>query len=232
MSINFQPSGVDSTAFTPDGLLSSGPLKTESGVLLQAASKSGDLKRGHLLARDANGKYVALDAAATTIAITTTAEVIVNNLQAAGPLIHDAVTAKPPIPGTLQVAVTADGSATVIDDLGVDNGRGIGSDTGGHYTIDYNTGRIRAVLAAAPTDTEDLKAGYKHRSALAEYAISTLSPLALPVAILAEDVTEATIKAGDVTTVVYTAGQFVASKIVGYEVGYKEYLESIGIRPV
>lgn len=227
--VNFQPSGITQEVYSPDKLLVKGPFETQSVTLLQAASQSGVMARGTMLCINAAGKFVALDAAETTIALGATTEVLVNNLQAAGPLIHDAATAKPPIPGTLSVGVTADGSATVLDDLGNDNGRGHGSDTGGSFDIDYNTGAIRAVLAAAPTDTEDLKAGYKHRSTLAAYGGSTVAPYGLPIAILAEEITEAALKAGDVVSLAYVKGTFNSGMLVGYSAGYDYHLNNAGI---
>lgn len=227
--VNFQPSGLTQEVYSPDKLLVMGPFETRSVTLLQAAAQSGVMARGTLLCINAAGKFVALDTAETTIALGATTEVVVNNLQAAGALIQDYVTAKPPIPGSLTMATTADGSATHVLELGSDNGRGIGSGAGGSFTLDYNTGRGRAVLGSAPTNGDDLKVGYKHRSVLTPYGGSTVSPYGLPIAILAEEITEAALKAGDVVSLAYVRGTFNSGMLVGYSAGYDYHLNNAGI---
>jgi hypothetical protein len=221
---NYQPEGVSEVSIAYDNLLAHGPYATRSIVMDQNAGASGadaDIyaARGTLLAIDpADGKAEPADAAETVVAIDATGEVIQNNLLAADPLDYYVSTALPPIPGTLSIGVTADASATVLDDLGTDDGLGNGRDTGGSFAVNYNNGEVEVHLAAAPTDTEDLKAGYTHRSLPA-----------LPTLVLAEDITVGAIKAGDVTTIAFTKGGFHQPSVRGYSAGYQRYLREVGI---
>lgn len=224
MTTSFQPFGVTETASVFDNLLVHGPYQLVSVTIDQNAGASGadtDIyaPRGCLLAIDpADSKAEPAAAAETTVAIAATAEVIYNNLQATGPLTLAAQLANPPIPGTVQIAVTADGSATVVDNLGVDDGLGFGTNTGGSYIINYQNGAVIATLAAAPTDTEDLKAGYKHRGLPA-----------MPSLVLAEAVTVGAIKAGDVIRPAYVKGTFHQPNVRGFSEGYRLHLKTLGL---
>lgn len=219
--VNFQPSGLTSAVYSPDTLLVTGPFETRQIVIAQNAGQTSPLPRGQLLCLDANGRYQPLAAAETTVLIDAAGEVIRNNL-AGSEVSIDVVTAKPPIPGTLQLATTADGSATIVLNLGTDNGRGVGSGAGGLFFVDYHTGRIRAVFTTAPTASHDLKAGYKHRNPAA-------GVLALPTVVLAEEIEAAKIAAGHVTTLGYVRGVFNSQALVGYSPGYDYHLNAIGI---
>lgn len=230
MSSNFQPS-VDNAlgSIQVNPLLAKGPFVSESITIEQdAGAVAGEYVVGRLLNKDVDGKYHLLAAAETTVALAATTEVVIDNLAAAsGTAPLPFALAKPPIPGTVHLATTATGSATVLKELGTDNGKGVGVGADGSFTIDYETGRGVAYLASAATDTNDLKAGYKHRTPDAADAGETL--LGLPKVILAEDVDVASLVAGDVVTVAYTKGGFNKELVLSYSAGYKDHLRSIGI---
>ena len=218
---NWQGGGYD--AYTPDiDKLFAEAVQGESMTLAQDAAATVDVKRGHLLVLNpTTGKVMPLAAAETTVSLGATTEVIKNNL-AVTDLVIPFVTAKPPIPGTVSLATTVDGNATPVQVLGTDNGRGVGSGADGWFTIDYITGRGVAYLAAAPTATHDLKAGYKHRNPGSGYN-------GLPHAILAEDVAKASTVAGDVVVPVYRVGIVSPDGLIGYSAGYREYMKDRGL---
>lgn len=230
MSFNFQPS-VDNAlgSIQVNPLLAKGPYVAESITIEQDAGViAGEYVVGRLLNKDVDGKYHLLANAETTVALGATTEVVGNNLQAAsGTAPIPFVLAKPPIPGTVSMATTTDGSATPVQVLGTDNGRGMGVGAGGRFTIDYDTGQGVAYLAAAVTNGDDLKAGYKHRTPDAADSGETL--LGLPRIILAEDVDIVALAAGDVVTVGWRKGGFNEDLVLSYSAGYKEHLRSIGI---
>lgn len=202
-------------------------IETASITLEQrAGSTDAEYKRGRLLNVDVDGKYHPVSSTETTVALNATGEVIKNNL-AGTETVVDTVLAKPPLPGTVTVATTADGSATPVLALGTDNGEGIGIGANGHFTVDYETGQIRAFFVTAPTATHDLKAGYKYRAVDAADSGETL--LGMPKAILAEDVLGADVVAGDVKAIAYVAGEFKQSKLLGYSAGYEKHLNRLGI---
>lgn len=225
-----QPSLAE-TAYTWDGLIA-GEYVGRSGTLeTRASSTDAEYTRGRLLNKDVDGKYHPLSSTETTVALNATGEVIANNLQAAsGTAPIPFVLAQPPIPGTVTIATTADASATVVAALGTDNGQGYGVGAGGRFTIDYQTGQGVAYLAAAATNGDDLKAGYKHRTPDAADSGETL--MALPCAVLLESRTGAEVIAGDVVTTVAIAGTFVRSKLLGYSAGYEAHLNKLGIYTV
>lgn len=225
VNVTSQPMGMDSVSSYIDKLLVSGEFRTREVTLLQDASLTTDLLRGQLLVPDASGKFVRLAAAEVTVPLNATSEVVKNSL-ATTDLICVFTCAKPPIPGTMTMAVTADGSATVVKDLGTDNGFGTGVGADGRFEIDYQTGRGVAYLSTAPTATHDLKAGYKHRNPGVGVGSS---PLGLPSVVLAEDILSTLLVAGDVKTIGYTEGKFLASALVGYSAGYREFMRLAGL---
>jgi hypothetical protein len=117
---------------------------------------------------------------------------------------------------------TANGSATIKKELGTDNGMGEGVGADGRFTIDYNTGAGVAYLTTAPTDGDDLKAGYRHRTAGA-------GPEGLPTRILGEDIAAAAIAARDVVAPTYWSGTFNRRALIGYSAGYDGWLRQHGI---
>lgn len=223
-----QPSLVE-TAYAWDGLIG-GEYKGR-GITLEtrAGSVDADYAAGRLLNIDVDGKYHPISSTETTVALNATGEVIKNNLAATDLIIPFALAA-PPIPGTVALATTADGSATPVIVLGTDNGKGKGVGAGGWFEIDYETGRGVAYLTTAPTATHDLKAGYKNRAVDAADSAETL--LGMPKAILMENVTGAAIIAGDVKATAAIAGTFVRSKLAGYSAGYEAHLNTLGIYTV
>jgi hypothetical protein len=229
MSVTGQPSGIFHTDFVFDALIANGPVKTASVTLeRKVGAVSTDFVRGRLLQVDVDGKGHILSSTETTVALNATGEVIKNNLLAASGVAPIPFTlAHPPIPGTVHLATTADGSATILKELGTDNGHGAGSGAGGNFTIDYATGQGVAYLATAATDTNDLKAGYTYRGVDPADAGESLS--GLPTHILAEDVAAAVIDAADVVVTAYVAGEFLATGLVGYSAGYKPHLRTLGI---
>lgn len=222
-----QPSLAE-TAYTWDGLVG-GDYKSR-GVILETRAGSVDAEYavGRLLNIDVDGKYHPISSTETTVALNATGEVVKNNLAAAsGTAPIPFVLAHPPIPGTVHLATTADGSATVLKELGTDNGHGMGVGADGSFTIDYETGQGIAYLASAATDTNDLKAGYKYRTVDAADSAETL--LGMPKAILMESVTGAAVIAADVKATAAIAGTFVRSKLLGYSAGYEPHLNRLGI---
>lgn len=225
--VNMQPSLTTGT-FTWDKLLGADlPIETIACTLEQrAGSTDAEYARGRLLNQDVDGKWHIISSTETTVALNATGEVIKNNL--AGTDLQIPFTlANPPVPGTVNLATTADGSATVLKQLGVDNGEGRGVGADGWFTIDYDTGTGIAYLATAPTATNDLKAGYKYRAV--DAADTAETQRALPRAILAEDIAGASVIAGDVVTVAYVRGEFRRAALLGYSAGYEGHLNKIGI---
>lgn len=230
MSVSGQPGGITELgSLTYDNLIASGrPLAVGITLEQDAGAVAGEYIRGRLLVKDVDGKYHFVSSTETTVALNATGEVIRNNLLAASGVAPLPFTlANPPIPGTVHLATTADGSATILKELGTDNGQGVGVGADGWFTIDYATGRGVAYLNTAATDTNDLKAGYKYRAI--DPADSGETIVGLPTAILAEDILLAAIVAGDVVTAAYVEGEFLASGLSGYSSGYKDHLRSVGI---
>lgn len=225
--VNMQPSLTTGT-FTWDKLLGADlPIETISVTLeTRAGSTDAEYARGRLLNQDVDGKWHIISSTETTVALNASGEVIRNNL-ATTDLQIPFVLAKPPVPGTVQVATTADGSATILKNLGVDNGEGRGVGADGWFIIDYDTGAGVAFLTTAPTATNDLKAGYKYRAV--DDADAGETQRALPRAILAEDVLGASVVAGDVVTLAYVRGEFRRAALLGYSTGYEGHLNKIGI---
>lgn len=226
--MNTQPS-LASADYTWDGLLGADlPLQTIAITLEQRASSTdAEYSRGRLLNVDVDGKYHPISSTETTVALNASGEVVKNNMQATDPLTVPFVLAKPPVPGTVHLATTADASATIKKELGTDNGEGRGVGADGWFTIDYETGNGVAYLATAVTNGDDLKAGYKYRAVDAADSAETV--LGMPKAILAEDVLGASVVAGDVKTIAYVAGEFKQSKVLGYSAGYEKHLNRLGI---
>lgn len=229
MSVTGQPSGLTETAFVYDNLIANGPVKTASITLeRKIGAVTADFVRGRLLQVDVDGKGHMISSTETTVALNATGEVVKNGLLAASGVAEiPFVLAHPPIPGTIHLATTGDGSATVLKELGVDNGYGEGIGADGRFTIDYQTGQGSAYLTSAATDTNDLKVGYKYRAVDAADAAESLA--GMPTHILAEDVAAALIDAADVVVTAYTAGEFLATGLVGYSAGYNPHLRTLGI---
>lgn len=212
-----------------DGLIANGPVKTRSITLESNASATDALyARGRLLNKDVDGKYHALSSTVTVVAISATAEVVVDNLAAASGVTPLPFTlAHPPIPGTVHLVTTATGVITTLKNLGTDNGSGYGVGADGHFTIDYATGAGEATFNSAATDTNDLKAGYSYSAEDAPDAGETAG--GLDYVILGEDIPATRLIAGDVVTFAYDGGEFLASGIQGYAAGYLEVLRRVGI---
>lgn len=230
MSVTGQPSGITTRgSMTYDALIASGPVRTRSLTIeRKIGAVAADFARGRCLQIDVDGKGHMISSTETTVALNASGEVIKNGLLAAsGTDPIPFVLAKPPIPGTVHLATTADGSATVLKELGVDNGQGRGVGADGWFDLDYETGQGVAYLASAATDTNDLKAGYKYRAVDAADAGETLA--GMPKAILAEDVDATLIDAADQVATVYVAGEFLATGLVGYSAGYKEAMRVLGM---
>lgn len=225
--VNVQPALTTGT-YAWDKLLGADmPIETRSITLEQrAGSLDAEYARGRLLNQDVDGKWHIISSTETTVALDAAGEVIKNNLATTDLQIPFKL-AKPPIPGTVHLATTADASATVLKELGVDNGEGRGVGADGWFTIDYETGAGIAYLATAPTATNDLKAGYKYRAV--DDADAAETQKAMPKAILAEDVPGASVVAGDVVTTAYVAGEFNRSALLGYSAGYEPHLNRLGI---
>lgn len=220
--VRFSP-GVSTQSFQVDNLfLTDQQIITKSITLAQDAGETATVKRGQLLVQHPTTlKYVKVAAAETTVALNATGEVIKNNL-AATDLLVPFVLAKPSIPGTLTLAVTADGSATVVKALGTDNGSGVGVGADGRFTIDYQTGQGVAYITTAPTAGHDLKAGYTHRAIASGYQ-------GVPSVILTEDIIAADLVAGDVVSIGYEGGHVRGSALTGYSAGYRPLLRDVGI---
>lgn len=224
VNITGQPSGLSQNDSYLDKLLAYGPFKTRAVTLLQDAALGADLARGSLLCPNGT-KYVAPSTTETTVAITAAGganDLLVNDVGAGVPLEYDVTLTKPPIPGTVQIVTTLDGSATPVKNLGLDNGRGFGQSADGFFTIDYNTGRLRIVFATVPTDNDDIKAAFKYRALAA-------GSLGLPSLILAEDIPQASLVAGDVVSVAYELGSFQIVGVPNYSAGYLHALREVGI---
>lgn len=207
----------------PDNLLYGGQYFTEA---IELADKDGALDtyatRGSLVSLNAAGRGVVLDLTATVIALDATGEVLYNNLLAASGAHHISFTlSKPPIPGTVSLATTANASATPILVLGTDNGNGYGSGAGGSFTINYQTGAGVAFINAAATNGDDLKAGFSHRTGGSE-----------PYGILIHTHTGAAVAAGPIQSGVYVFGRFNTLAIPNWSAGYKVALRRMGIYTV
>lgn len=203
-----------------DNLLYEGPHFTEP-IDLADNNSAGDTYavRGSLVSLDANNRGVVLDVTATVIALNATGEVLVNNMLAAdGVIARPFVLSKPPIPGTVTLATTANASATPVLALGTDNGNGYGSSTGGFFTINYATGAGIAYPNAAATNGDDLKAGFSHRTAGGE-----------PCGILIHTHTGVQVAAGPIASGVYVFGRFNKHAIPNWSDGYKIGLRRLGI---
>lgn len=227
--ISGQPSFSVSSEVGYDGLFANGPVKTRSITLeLDADADDNLYVRGRLLNRDADGKYHALSSTESTIAIaaTTGAEIVADDADGTA-AVFTFTLAHPPVPRTVRVVTTANASATVVLSLGTDNGYGAGVGPDGSFTINYNTGQVVATFTAAPTATHDVKVAYKYRAVDAPDAAE--SQAGLPMVILGEDIPAARIAVEDVITFAYDAGEFNASKLLGYSVGYQEVLRQGGI---
>jgi hypothetical protein len=227
---NLQPAGFDSAAFVYDELLLRlEDQQTEEITLAQDVGATVLTHvRGRMLNKDPEtGLWHPLSSTETTVALDATGEVIVNAIGATL-LEFNFQLAFPPIPGTVTLATTADGSATVLKALGTDNGLGRGAGADGEFTIDYQSGKGRAILATTGGATNDLKAGYKHRTP----ALPTppLIPQGLPVRILAETHTAAVVAAGDVVTVAYSEGHFNTGALVGWSAGFASALLAFNMR--
>lgn len=227
MSINFNASGATTDTFSPDDLVVGGPLRTRSITLEQYASATGDdYVRGALLNVDVDGKYHLISNTVTTVALNTTGEVLLNNAAGTETILVKYLAA-PPLPGTVTIASTADGSATPVVAFGTDNGEGEGKGAGGSFTVDYETGRVVINVVTALTATHDVKAGYQYRAV--EAADSGETQTAMPKAILAETVTDAAVIAGDVVVTAYIGGQFASAAIPNYSSAYRRHLRRLGI---
>lgn len=204
----------------PDNLLYGGQYFTEA---IELADKNGALDtyavRGSLVSLDANNRGVVLDLTATVIALDATGEVLVNNMLAAdGVIARPFVLSKPPIPGTVTLATTANASATPVLALGTDNGAGYGSGAGGFFTVNYATGAGIAYPNAAATNGDDLKAGFSHRTAGGE-----------PYGILIHTHLGTAVAAGPIQSGVYIFGRFNTLAIPNWSAGYKVSLRRMGI---
>lgn len=227
--ISGQPLFSVSEGPTFDGLIANGPVKTRSITIELDADAADTLYvRGRLLNKDVDGLYHAISSTETTVTLGATTEVVVDAMLAASGTAPVPFTlAHPPVPGTVHIATTATGSATVLKELGTDNGSGYGEGAGGHFTIDYATGAGVATFLTAVADTNDLKAGYKYRAMDAPDSLETIGGLAL--VILGEDIPASRINAASIRTFAYDAGEFNASKLYGYSAGYLEILRGFGI---
>jgi len=232
MSIgNLQPAGFDSAAFVYDELLLRlEDQQTEEITIAQDVSATELTHvRGRMLNKDPEtGLWHPLSSTETTVALDATGEVVSNAIGTTL-LEFNFMLAFPPVPGTVSLGVTADGDATVLQDLGTDNGLGRGEGADGQFTIDYNSGKGRAILnAVAGGATNDLKAGYKHRTP----ALPTppIIPEGLPVRILAEPLTAAVVAAGNVVTVAYKEGHFNTGALVGWSAGFASALLAYNMR--
>ena len=125
------------------------------------------------------------------------------------------------------IATTANGSATPLFSIGPDNGEGFAESADGHFSIDYDSGRVRIVYAVAPTATNDIKAGYKHR--IVDAVPANEAGRGLPRVILPDSFLGATLVAADTKTVAYIGGRFRKADLVGYEDGYKNWFRSLKI---
>lgn len=178
--------------------------------------------RGSLVAIDANGRGVVLDLTATVIALDATGEVLIDNLLAAAGVIPRPFTlSKPPIPGTVTIATTANASATPVLVLGTDNSNGYGSGAGGFFTVDYTTGKGVAYPNAASTNGDDLKAGFSHRTASGE-----------PEGILIHTHLGTAVAAGPIASGIYVAGRFNKLAVPNWSAGYERGLRLKGIHMV
>ena len=230
MTYNMQPSADNALGSSAiNSILAKGPFVTKSITIEQdAGAIAGEYVVGRLLNVDVDGKYHLLAAAETTVALAATTEVVIDNMLAADGIVpRGFVLAQPPIPGTVHLATTATGSATVVKELGTDNGEGVGVGADGWFSIDYETGKGVAYFTTATTDTHDLKAGYKHRTP--DAADSAETRMGMPKVILAEDVTLASVIAGDVRTIAYVSGGFNKELVLSYSAGYEKSLQKLGI---
>lgn len=227
--ISGQPSFGRTDEVTYGGLFANGAVKTRNIVLEEDTDADDDLYvRGRLLNRDADGKYHAIGSTESTVAIaaTTGAEIGANDVD--GNAVSFSFTlAHPPVPRSLQVVTTADASATVVKNAGVDNGFGAGVGPDGSFTVNYNTGQVTVTFTAAPAIHTDVKVAYKYRTVDAPDTGETQA--AMPVVILGEDIPAARINEEDVTTFAYDAGEFLATDLVGYSAGFQEALRGVGI---
>ena len=207
------------TSNTRDNLLYDGDVMTKPIDLADNDSADDDYAvRGKLVAIDGNGRGVVLDEDETTIALDATGEVLANNLQAASGTAPIPFTlSKPPVPGTVTLATTANASATPVLALGTDNGEGYGAGAGGSFTIDYRTGKGVAYPNAAATNGDDLKAGFKHRTG------------GMPEGILIHTHTGDAVKAGPIASGIYVQGQFNKNAIPNWSDGYEYHLRQLGI---
>lgn len=231
MSQNFQPtfnSSLGSQQINP--VLAAGPYETQEIVLVDNNSASGEYTTGRLLHRDTDGKYFPLATAETTVTSATLATITDSDYQVTETVDADAgvvlikpydfvvTLAKPPIPGTLSVT-TNDTSPLV---CGTDNGEGVGSGANGSFRVDYQTGKVYVHFnSTRPANTKLIQGTYKHHA--------PSGALGMPECVLMEDIADADIIAGDVTTVAYFKGSFNSGKLLGYSAGYKNHLRRQGI---
>jgi len=222
--MNMQPSGLDVSTFAYDNLLCGvqtnlRTIAVSLGDLTGLSSSDAFGKRGRLLYKKASdGKYYGLDTAETTIALNDV--LVVDDFGSTTELDYTFALAKAPIPGTLHVVTVDQGTTTVVLDAGTDNGHGYGSAAGGYFHVDYDTGIVTVHFTSAPSDNDDLTYSYKHRG-----GVNT----GLPIAILAEDWTDAQLNAGPNESVAFISGEFRASALLGYSAGYYDHMKALGM---
>lgn len=235
MGISLNPQGINTLdTFVADKLIVKGPLRTESVTLAQDTNATDvSYVRGRLLSVNAAGEYAAIDplnAGAVTISATNAVEVVSTSSEASD-LEATFVLAHPPIPGTLKIQRVSSGASAVSsatsntscsdsfgDGLLLDNG--VSGLTASRGMVDYEHGVVQYFPAGAPSaTTDDIIATYDY---LALNVTSTQA--AVPAAILSEDVLGADIAAADQVVTVYTAGEFLASALSGYNAGYAKQL--------
>lgn len=231
MSTNFQPVfNASLGSQTINSILADGEFDLIEVTLVDNNSASGEYTAGRLLHKDTDGKYFPLATAETTVTnetiktITDTDYNITETVDSDNGVVNVkpydfvCVLSKPPIPGTVTIA-TNDTSPLA---CGTDNGEGSGTGTNGSFTVDYNTGRVEVHFnSTRPANTKLIRATFKHHA--------PSGALGMPVAILAEDVLDATVIAGDTVSVAYVTGTFNINKILGYSAGYRSWLQRQGI---
>jgi len=220
--------GLTSTTILPPSTLEAGGHVLSMPVVIaqRAGTTDAMFVTGRLCHVDSLGKLHALADAETVVPIDATGEVLVNALGAVI-LIYDVTLATPPIPGTVTIATTLDASATPKFSIGPDNGQGYAESADGFFSIDYESGRARVVLAAVATAGDDLKAGYTHR--IQDAVPADEAGRGLPKFILLENILGADVVAGDVKTTAYIKGRFRQPELLGYSAGYEDHLRSLGI---
>lgn len=225
----YVPGLTQTTIPVPDALQAGGNILTAPVTIAQrAATVDADYVVGRLCYPDSLGKLHLLDTAATVETIQAAAgDIIIDDVGATPALIQDATLARPPVPGTVTIVSTTNGSATPVFSIGPDNGDGFAESADGFFEIDYDSGRVRIVFAVALTANDDLKAAYDYR--ITDALAANEAHRGLPRYILTEDVLGASVVAGDVKTVAIVKGRVRQQSLIGYQAGYEGWLRKLGI---